>query len=81
MKHFPRRRNLRVYCPADPVRVEQLEVVFYPTVDGALPLPCNGCENSNGSWICQKCMAWATLYFYKNPNREVPFDPLVPDVS
>lgn len=66
-----------VLCPCAIHRTEKMEIEFVPVEGAPFPLPCNGCDSSNGSNVCQECMAWVTLYFYHHPDS-VPESPLVP---
>lgn len=72
-----RQRKFKVRCPASAYAVYDM-CLYFTAIDGKpFPLPCNGCDSSNGSETCQKCMADITLMFFHDPDLRTT-EPLVP---
>lgn len=74
--------DFQVYCPADPYRVEKMQLTFVKQEDSWLPLPCNGCDSLNGSKPCQECCAAITLMFFHSDKVKLDLSkPISPDFS
>ena len=60
--------SVLISCPASPTGVLRNMPIDYTILDGKpFPFPCQGCDDSNGSAVCEKCRADVTLEFWKNP--------------
>lgn len=74
--------DFKVYCPADPCRIEKMQLTFYKQEKGWFPLPCNGCDSLNGSKPCQECCAAITLMFFHAEEGSLDLSkPISPDFS
>ena len=63
--------NIRVQCPAEPLRVEKMQITFRFMEDGGwLNLPCNGCESMNGTKPCEQCCNAINDLFFHHPETD-----------
>jgi hypothetical protein len=78
IKNYRNPLNIKVRCPASQ-RIEPMQLTFLPT-DRQMVLPCQGCENLNGSDVCNRCRTAITLMF-KNGLEYFCTDVITPDFS
>lgn len=73
--------NVQVICPRDINHMEKIKITLVLESGEWIPLPCNGCENLDGSQSCRNCRAALTLMFYRNPELDTsrPVRPSFPD--
>ena len=63
--------NFTVRCPRDNYKERPMQIRLIKKEDGTwFPLPCNGCDELNGSKICEECMASVTILFFNNPEAD-----------
>lgn len=63
--------DIQVQCPYDPSKVipEKVQIHMVENQGRWIPLPCVGCDNLNGSSICQQCCTEITCLFFNEPDR------------
>lgn len=73
--------DFRVNCPCRSFRTEEMQIKQFMTEKGWIPMLCNGCDNGNGSDICERCRADVFLMFYRDPNLDIsqPITPKTPE--
>lgn len=69
-------KKFRVYCLHDGSE-KKMEIQFVDHNSKPFPLPCNGCEDLNGSSVCQRCTACITSMFFHNPQLDTS-EPFLP---
>ena len=68
-----------VSCPRDFKQVYDMTIYLAKLEDGSyLPSPCNGCENLNGSSVCNKCIEQLFKMSLKDPFMESYPQPITP---
>lgn len=71
-EYFRRPIKFQVLCPAGQlhcVRTMYMDFIFRN--GEPFPLPCNGCDEANGSRVCEECMAKVTLLFLADPSLDI----------
>lgn len=76
--HYPNFMLVNVRCPATK-NIEKVQIKTIP-FEKHLVAPVQGCENLNGSSICQRCCAALTLMFQAKIEY-FPTDIIEPDLS
>ena len=73
-----------VCCPRDKHQKRPMQIKFIKKEDGNwFPLPCNGCDELNGSNICGECIAAITKLFFEKPDHDTlnPIAPSIPNIQ
>lgn len=66
-----------VNCPGEAFKKVEMSITMIRSENGWFPLPCNGCEEMNGTMPCKECIRDITLMFYRDPDLDIS-NPITP---
>ena len=69
--------TISVHCPADPKRIETMQISQIMLDAGWFPAPCNGCDDMCGSSVCTECCQALTSMFFRDPDMDIS-QPITP---